>query len=132
MPEKFTKDAVVEAIDAEIPLAVVITEGIAVHDTASLGVRGKKGNKTRIIGPNCPGIITPGQSNVGIIPGDITKPGRIGLVWKKYGTLTYQMMYELRDIGSRPVSASAVTRSSAPPTSTLWPPSRKTRRPTSS
>ncbi|MET8611463.1 succinate--CoA ligase subunit alpha [Streptomyces misionensis] len=99
VPERFTKDAVVEAIDAEIPLAVVITEGIAVHDTASFwAYAGKKGNKTRIIGPNCPGIITPGQSNVGIIPGDITKPGRIGLV-SKSGTLTYQMMYELRDIG---------------------------------
>ncbi|KUN34499.1 succinate--CoA ligase subunit alpha [Streptomyces longwoodensis] len=99
VPEKFTKDAVVEAIDAEIPLAVVITEGIAVHDTAAFwSYAGKKGNKTRIIGPNCPGIITPGQSNVGIIPGDITKPGRIGLV-SKSGTLTYQMMYELRDIG---------------------------------
>lgn len=99
VPEKFTKDAVAEAIDAEIPLAVVITEGIAVHDTAAFwAYAGKKGNKTRIIGPNCPGIITPGQSNVGIIPGDITKPGRIGLV-SKSGTLTYQMMYELRDIG---------------------------------
>ncbi|MET7286065.1 succinate--CoA ligase subunit alpha [Streptomyces sp. NPDC005573] len=99
VPEKFTKDAVVEAIDAEIPLAVVITEGIAVHDTAAFWAHaGKKGNKTRIIGPNCPGIITPGQSNVGIIPGDITKPGRIGLV-SKSGTLTYQMMYELRDLG---------------------------------
>ncbi|WP_328562271.1 succinate--CoA ligase subunit alpha [Streptomyces coelicoflavus] len=99
VPEKFTKDAVVEAIDAEIPLAVVITEGIAVHDSAAFwSYAGKKGDKTRIIGPNCPGIITPGQSNVGIIPGDITKPGRIGLV-SKSGTLTYQMMYELRDIG---------------------------------
>ncbi|GHI05504.1 succinyl-CoA synthetase subunit alpha [Streptomyces cellostaticus] len=99
VPEKFTKDAVVEAIDAEIPLAVVITEGIAVHDTAAFWAHaGKKGNKTRIIGPNCPGLITPGQSNAGIIPADITKPGRIGLV-SKSGTLTYQMMYELRDIG---------------------------------
>ncbi|MFC3578355.1 succinate--CoA ligase subunit alpha [Streptomyces yaanensis] len=99
VPEKFTKDAVVEAIDAEIPLAVVITEGIAVHDTAAFwAYAGKKGNKTRIIGPNCPGLITPGQSNAGIIPADITKPGRIGLV-SKSGTLTYQMMYELRDIG---------------------------------
>ncbi|EFL34366.1 succinyl-CoA synthetase subunit alpha [Streptomyces viridochromogenes DSM 40736] len=99
VPEKFTKDAVVEAIDAEIPLAVVITEGIAVHDTASFwAYAGKKGNKTRIVGPNCPGLITPGQSNAGIIPADITKPGRIGLV-SKSGTLTYQMMYELRDIG---------------------------------
>ncbi|RKN05201.1 succinate--CoA ligase subunit alpha [Streptomyces radicis] len=99
VPEKFTKAAVVEAIDAEIPLAVVITEGIAVHDTASFwAYAGQKGNKTRIIGPNCPGLITPGQSNAGIIPADITKPGRIGLV-SKSGTLTYQMMYELRDLG---------------------------------
>jgi succinyl-CoA synthetase alpha subunit len=99
VPEKFTKDAVIEAIDAEIPLAVVITEGIAVHDSAAFwAYAGTKGDKTRIIGPNCPGLITPGQSNVGIIPGDITKAGRIGLV-SKSGTLTYQMMYELRDIG---------------------------------
>ncbi|MBH5336495.1 succinate--CoA ligase subunit alpha [Streptomyces pactum] len=99
VPEKFTKDAVIEAIDAEIPLAVVITEGIAVHDTATFWAHAQaKGNKTRIIGPNCPGLITPGQSNAGIIPADITKPGRIGLV-SKSGTLTYQMMYELRDIG---------------------------------
>ncbi|MEV6027241.1 succinate--CoA ligase subunit alpha [Streptomyces sp. NPDC052036] len=99
VPEKFTKDAVIEAIDAEIPLAVVITEGIAVHDSAAFwSYAGKKGNKTRIIGPNCPGLITPGQSNAGIIPADITKPGRIGLV-SKSGTLTYQMMYELRDLG---------------------------------
>ena len=99
VPERFTKDAVIEAIDAEIGLAVVITEGIAVHDTAAFWAHAcAKGNKTRIIGPNCPGLITPGQSNAGIIPADITKPGRIGLV-SKSGTLTYQLMYELRDIG---------------------------------
>jgi succinyl-CoA synthetase alpha subunit len=99
VPEKFTKDAVIEAIDAGIPLAVVITEGIAVHDTAAFWAYAQaKGNTTRIIGPNCPGLISPGQSNAGIIPADITKPGRIGLV-SKSGTLTYQMMYELRDIG---------------------------------
>ncbi|MFI6576947.1 succinate--CoA ligase subunit alpha [Nocardiopsis sp. NPDC050513] len=99
VPPKFCKGAVVEAIDAGIGLAVVITEGIPVHDTAAFWAHaGAKGNKTRIIGPNCPGLITPGQSNAGIIPADITKPGRIGLV-SKSGTLTYQMMYELRDIG---------------------------------
>ncbi|MGW3242877.1 succinate--CoA ligase subunit alpha [Streptomyces sp. NPDC001070] len=99
VPPKFAKDAVIEAIDAEIPLAVVITEGIAVHDTASFwAYAGSKGSKTRIIGPNCPGLITPGQSNAGIIPADITTSGRIGLV-SKSGTLTYQMMYELSDIG---------------------------------
>ncbi|MGI5122324.1 succinate--CoA ligase subunit alpha [Marinactinospora thermotolerans] len=99
VPLKFAKDAVIEAIDAGIGLAVVITEGIPVHDTAQFWAHAvAKGNVTRIIGPNCPGLITPGQSNAGIIPADITKPGRIGLV-SKSGTLTYQMMYELRDIG---------------------------------
>ncbi|MCF6525162.1 succinate--CoA ligase subunit alpha [Streptomyces sp. JJ36] len=99
VPEKFTKAAVIEAVDAEIPLCVVITEGIAVHDTAHFwAYAGQKGHRTRIVGPNCPGLISPGQSNAGIIPADITKPGRIGLV-SKSGTLTYQMMYELRDIG---------------------------------
>ncbi|MFJ4678702.1 MULTISPECIES: succinate--CoA ligase subunit alpha [Kitasatospora] len=99
VPPAFTKSAVVEAIDAEIPLAVVITEGVPVHDTASFWAHaGAKGNKTRIIGPNCPGLISPGQSNAGIIPADITGPGKIGLV-SKSGTLTYQLMYELRDIG---------------------------------
>ncbi|SEP51765.1 succinate--CoA ligase subunit alpha [Amycolatopsis saalfeldensis] len=99
VPPKFAKDAVLEAIDAEIPLAVVITEGIPVHDSAYFWAHaGAKGNKTRIIGPNCPGVITPGKSNAGIIPADISGPGGIGLV-SKSGTLTYQMMYELRDIG---------------------------------
>jgi succinyl-CoA synthetase alpha subunit len=99
VPPKFAKDAVIEAIDAAIPLAVVITEGIPVHDSAYFWAHAcAKGNQTRIIGPNCPGIISPGKSNAGIIPADIAGPGRIGLV-SKSGTLTYQMMYELRDIG---------------------------------
>jgi succinyl-CoA synthetase alpha subunit len=97
VPAKFTKGAVVEAIEAEIPLAVVITEGVPVKDTAEFFTL-TKDSKTRLIGPNCPGLISPGQSNAGIIPADITKAGRIGLV-SKSGTLTYQMMYELRDIG---------------------------------
>jgi succinyl-CoA synthetase alpha subunit len=99
VPPAFAKAAVVEAIDAEIPLAVVITEGIPVHDTAAFWAYNvSKGKKTRIIGPNCPGIASPGASNAGIIPADITGAGRIGLV-SKSGTLTYQLMYELRDIG---------------------------------
>lgn len=99
VPPQFTKGAVVEAIDAGIPLAVVITEGVPVHDTASFWAYNvAKGEQTRIIGPNCPGIASPGASNAGIIPADITGSGRIGLV-SKSGTLTYQMMYELRDIG---------------------------------
>jgi succinyl-CoA synthetase alpha subunit len=99
VPPRFAKDAVLEAIDAEIPLAVVITEGIPVHDAAGFWAHAvATGNKTRIIGPNCPGIISPGKSNAGIIPADITSAGNIGLV-SKSGTLTYQMMYELGDIG---------------------------------
>lgn len=99
VPPKFAKAAVVEAVDAGIGLAVVITEGIPVHDTAAFWAYAcEKGNATRIVGPNCPGLISPGASNAGIIPADITRPGRIGLV-SKSGTLTYQMMYELRDIG---------------------------------
>ncbi|MEY9876539.1 succinyl-CoA synthetase alpha subunit [Streptacidiphilus sp. MAP12-33] len=99
VPPAFTKAAVIEAIDAEIGLAVVITEGVPVHDTANFwAYNNQKGSKTRIVGPNCPGLISPGQSNAGIIPADITKAGRIGLV-SKSGTLTYQMMYELADIG---------------------------------
>src|SRR5687768_6500681 len=69
VPPRFAKDAVIEAIDAEIGLAVVITEGIPVHDTAYFWAHAcARGNKTRIIGPNCPGIIAPGKSNAGIIP----------------------------------------------------------------
>ncbi|GAA4057074.1 succinate--CoA ligase subunit alpha [Streptomyces shaanxiensis] len=97
VPPAFAKAAVVEAADAGIALAVVITEGIPVHDSVAFTTYAKT-RGTRIIGPNCPGLITPGQSNAGIIPADITKPGRIGLV-SKSGTLTYQLMYELRDIG---------------------------------
>ncbi|WP_029897662.1 succinate--CoA ligase subunit alpha [Nocardia brasiliensis] len=99
VPPKFAKDAIIEAIDAEIPLLVVITEGIPVQDTAfAWAYNVEKGNKTRIIGPNCPGIITPGEALVGITPANITGKGPVGLV-SKSGTLTYQMMYELRDFG---------------------------------
>ena len=99
VPPRFAKAAVIEAIDAELSLAVVLTEGIPVHDTAAFWAYAQAtGNATRIIGPNCPGLISPGRSNAGIIPADITSRGRIGLV-SKSGTLTYQMMYELRDLG---------------------------------
>ena len=98
VPAKFTKAAVIDAVDAKVPLAVVITEGIPVHDSTQFVAYAQSKGTTRIIGPNCPGLITPGESNVGIIPADITGAGPIGLV-SKSGTLTYQMMYELRDIG---------------------------------
>lgn len=104
VPPAFTKDAVVEAIEAGVPLIVVITEGVPVQDSAEfwalaqskLDANGQQ--ITRIIGPNCPGIITPGESLVGITPNNITTKGPIGLV-SKSGTLTYQMMFELRDLG---------------------------------
>ncbi|MGW5494602.1 succinate--CoA ligase subunit alpha [Streptomyces olivaceoviridis] len=97
VPPAFAKAAVTEAADARIPLVVVITEGIPVHDTVAFTAYARQ-RGTRIIGPNCPGLISPGQSNAGIIPADIAQPGRIGLV-SKSGTLTYQLMYELRDTG---------------------------------
>lgn len=98
VPPKFAKAEVIEAVDAAIPLCVVITEGIPIHDTAAFFQYAENSGKTRLVGPNCPGLISPGLSNAGIIPGDITKKGRIGLV-SKSGTLTYQMMFELRDLG---------------------------------
>ena len=97
VPPAFTKDAVIEAIDAEIGLLVIITEGVPVQDTAEFWAYAQ-GKKTRIIGPNCPGIISPGQALAGITPATIAGAGPIGLV-SKSGTLTYQMMFELRDFG---------------------------------
>ncbi|MBX3104289.1 MAG: succinate--CoA ligase subunit alpha [Cryobacterium sp.] len=99
VPPAHAKEAMIEAIDAQIPLLVVITEGVPVQDSAEAWAHAKsKGNRTRIIGPNCPGIITPDEALVGITPATITHKGPIGLV-SKSGTLTYQMMYELRDLG---------------------------------
>jgi succinyl-CoA synthetase alpha subunit len=98
VPAAGTKSAVYEAVDAGIPLAVVITEGVPVHDTADFYQYAVNSGTTRLIGPNCPGLISPGKSNAGIIPASISGPGPIGLV-SKSGTLTYQMMFELRDIG---------------------------------
>ena len=99
VPPAFAKDAAIEAIEAKIPLLVIITEGIPVQDSADVWATAKAhGNTTRIIGPNCPGIITPEEALVGITPATITGKGPIGLV-SKSGTLTYQMMYELRDLG---------------------------------
>ena len=97
VPPAFTKAAAIEAIDAEMPLIVVITEGVPVQDSAEVWSY-LQGKKTRMIGPNCPGIITPGESLAGITPHTITGKGPIGLV-SKSGTLTYQMMYELKDYG---------------------------------
>ena len=97
VPPAFTKDACIEAIDAGIGLLVVITEGVPVQDTAEVWSY-LQGKTTRMIGPNCPGVITPGESLAGITPHTIAGTGPIGLV-SKSGTLTYQMMYELKDFG---------------------------------
>lgn len=97
VPPAFAKDAVLEAIAAGLDLVVVITEGIPVHDSTQF-VAAARAAGVQLIGPNCPGIISPGQANVGITPANITGPGRLGLV-SKSGTLTYQLMHDLRDIG---------------------------------
>ena len=97
VPPAHTLGAVIEAVDAGLDLVVIITEGVPVKDaTEFYAYAAERG--VRLIGPNCPGIISPGQSNVGITPPDITGPGRVGLV-SKSGTLTYQLMYELADLG---------------------------------
>ena len=98
VPAPYARAAVMEAIDAGVPLVVCITEGIPVRDTAEFFSAAQKSGATRIIGPNCPGLISPGRSNAGIIPANIAGRGRIGLV-SKSGTLTYQMMYELAEFG---------------------------------
>ncbi len=98
VPAPYTRQAVMDAVDAALDLTVVITEGVPVKDTAEFVDYARQSGITRLIGPNCPGLISPGRSNVGIIPPTISGPGRIGLV-SKSGTLTYQMMFELRDIG---------------------------------
>lgn len=97
VPPAFTKSAVIEAVDAGMRLVVVITEGVPVAD-ATVFRAYAAAHGTQIIGPNCPGIISPAKSNVGITPPDITDAGPVGLV-SKSGTLTYQLMYELRDLG---------------------------------
>ena len=97
VPAPYAKRAVLEAVDAGVQLIVCITEGIPVKDTAEFYAAARDAG-VRLIGPNCPGIISPGRSNVGIIPPAIARPGHIGLV-SKSGTLTYQMMYELGDMG---------------------------------
>ena len=97
VPPAFAKGAALEAIEAGIETIVLITEGIPVQDSTIVVERALAAG-VRLIGPNCPGIISPGQTNLGITPADITGPGRLGLV-SKSGTLTHQLMYELRDFG---------------------------------
>ena len=97
VPARFAAEAIYEAADAGIGLVVCITEGIPVRDMAQVGTY-LRGTETVLVGPNCPGLISPGRANVGIIPGEICAPGRVGLV-SRSGTLTYQIVHELTQRG---------------------------------
>ena len=99
VPARFAPDAILEAADAHIPLVVCITEGIVANDMAKVYAHlHRNGGRTRLIGPNCPGLISPGRANAGIIPTEICMKGSVGLV-SRSGTLTYQIMHELTQIG---------------------------------
>lgn len=99
VPAPYATDAILEAVASNVPLVICVTEGIPVHDMARVyNYLGCGRSSSRLIGPNCPGVISPGKSNVGIIPGSVARPGSVGLV-SRSGTLTYQIMDELTSMG---------------------------------
>ena len=132
VPARFAAEAIYEAADAAIGLVVCITEGIPVRDMAQAGAY-LRGTETVLVGPNCPGLISPGRANVGIIPGEICAAGRVGLV-SRSGTLTYQIVHELtqRGIGQSTCVGMGATRCTASGSSDRSNASRPTTRPTSS